>query len=79
MTYGLKRSIMAVPLLAPLLLGGCVSQGAYNALEQQNQQLRTQLADAQAHVVRLQGAIEFTVNSDLLFSSGGSEISVSLR
>ena len=59
-------------------LGGCVSQSAYDALQAKNQTLQqqldtqsAQLASAQAQVHRLQGAIKYTVNSDLLFSSGG--------
>ncbi len=64
--------------LAVLPIAGCVSQGAYDKLQAQNQDLQqqlsaqsTQLASAQAQVQRLQGAIKYTVNSDLLFRPGG--------
>jgi chemotaxis protein MotB len=44
-------------------------------LQSQNQQLQQQAAVDQAHINRLQSAIKYTVNSDLLFPSGGWEIS----
>jgi chemotaxis protein MotB len=71
-----------VALSAILSLTCCVSQGAYNELEAKNQGLQqqldtqsAQLAASQAQVQRLQGAIKYTVNSDLLFSSGGWSLS----
>ena len=76
MTYGLKRSVMLLPFVAPLLLAGCgVSQSDYDALKAQNAQLQQQLDAANAQVARLQGAIKYTVNSDLLFPSGGWQMS----
>ncbi|HUB45556.1 MAG TPA: OmpA family protein [Acetobacteraceae bacterium] len=57
------------------LLAGCVSQADYDALKTQNQQLQQQVAAQQAHITRLQGAIKYTVNSDLLFHSGSWELS----
>src|SRR5688572_23946677 len=44
-------------------------------LQSQNQQLQQQAAVDQAHINRLQSAIKYTVNSDLLFPSGDWEIS----
>ena len=44
-------------------------------LQTQNQQLTTQLADEHAQTCRLIGAIKYTVNSDLLFSSGSYKMS----
>jgi chemotaxis protein MotB len=77
MTYGLKRSVMLFPLMAPLLLAACgeVSQSDYDALKTQNQQLQQQVAAGKAEIARLQGAIKYTVNSDLLFPSGGWQMS----
>jgi chemotaxis protein MotB len=73
-----QRAIPVLALLAMVPLTGCVSQGAYDALQAKNQDLQqqlatqsAQLASAQAQVQRLQGAIKYTVNSDLLFSPGG--------
>jgi chemotaxis protein MotB len=67
---------LALPLVASvLLLGGCVSQSEYDALQTQNQQLQQQVSAQQAHIARLQSAIKYTVNSDLLFHSGSWELS----
>src|SRR5690348_5377165 len=67
-TAGTMMSIIAV------LLAACVSQQAYNALDndynQLNQQLSGEIAQQQVHIARLQGAIKVAVNSDLLFPSG---------
>jgi chemotaxis protein MotB len=89
MVHGFKRAMTAVPLIAPLVLAACVSQSAYDALQQQNQQLQSQnqqlqaqnqqlqqqVASGQAHVSRLQNAIAYTVNSDLLFPPGNWQMS----
>jgi chemotaxis protein MotB len=77
-------SVRAIPALitVAVLATGCVSQSKYDQqveanqqLQAQNQQLQGQAAAAQAQVARLQGAIRFTVNSDLLFKSGSWEMS----
>ena len=72
MTKGLSRSAWLLSLMAPVFLSACandgVSQAKYDSVVAQNQQL-------QAHVKRLQEAVKYTVNSDLLFPSGGWEIS----
>ncbi len=82
MVSSIKRYSILVPLASTMLLAGCVSQSKYDALQEQNQQLQQQvstlsgqLADSNAQVTRLQGAIKYTVNSDLLFSSGGWQMS----
>jgi len=69
-------------LLSILLLGGCVSQSVYDDLKAQNDQLQQQVASQQqqidadkAQLARLQGAIAYTVNSDLLFPPGGYHMS----
>ncbi|HTU56453.1 MAG TPA: OmpA family protein, partial [Acetobacteraceae bacterium] len=70
------RGIMLLPLVAPLALAACgVSQSDYDALKTQNQQLQQQVASDKAEITRLQGAIAYTVNSDLLFPSGGWQLS----
>ncbi|MBV9249338.1 MAG: OmpA family protein [Acetobacteraceae bacterium] len=59
--------------MSTTLLTGCgivVWQSDYDALKQQNQQLQQQLAASQQQTARLQGAIKYTVNSDLLFAPG---------
>ena len=76
MTHMLKRGVLLLPLLATVVLAGCgVSQSQYDALQAQNQQLQQQVAADQQHISRLQSAIKYTVNSDLLFPSGSWQIS----
>ncbi len=70
--------VMLIPLFAPLVLAACgggISGGDYNAVQAENQKLRQQVADQQAHIDRLRNAIDYTVESDLLFPSGGYQIS----
>ena len=81
MTYGLKRGVLLLPLIAPVLLSACVSQSKYDQLQaqyqqaqQQNSALSAQVAADKAQICRLQGAIKYTVNSDLLFPSGSWEM-----
>jgi chemotaxis protein MotB len=62
-------------LVAPLLLSACVWQSDYDKLQAENEQLKQRVTADQAQITRLQGAIKYTVNSDLLFSSGGWELS----
>ena len=82
MAYHLKRGVALLPLMASVLLSACVSQSAYDQLQAQNQQLQqqnsalsAQVAADKAQICRLQGAIKYTVNSDLLFPSGGWQMS----
>jgi chemotaxis protein MotB len=71
MTNPAKSRIMAIALLSTTCLTGCVVwKSDYDALQEQNQQLQQQVAADQAQISRLQGAIKYTVNSDLLFASG---------
>jgi chemotaxis protein MotB len=65
-----------VALLSAGLLAGCgVPESEYNTLQAQNQQLKQELAAAKEHEGRLQGAIKYTVNSQLLFASGSWRMS----
>ena len=82
MNHPLKRGALLLPFLAPVLLAGCVSEGKYDdlqaqyqQLQQQNTSLSSELASEKAQVGRLQGAIKYTANSDLLFKPGGWEMS----
>src|ERR1700719_601567 len=77
MTYRLNRGVLLFPVVAPVLLSACVSQSKYDQLEaqfqqvqQQNAALSNQVAADKAQICRLQGAIKYTVNSDLLFRPG---------
>jgi chemotaxis protein MotB len=76
-------------IAVPVLFSACVSQSAYDQLQQQNQQLQgqnqqlqaqnqqlqQQVAARQTQVSRLQNAIAYTVNSDLLFPPGSWQMS----
>jgi chemotaxis protein MotB len=68
----------ATAMLLTGILAGCVWQSTYNALEndynQLNQRLSGEISQQQVHITRLQGAIKVTVNSELLFPSGGWEM-----
>ena len=67
--HRLLRSTLLVAV--PLALTACVSQSAYDEVTAQNTQLLQQIATNKAHIGRLQDAIKYTVNSDLLFTPGG--------
>jgi chemotaxis protein MotB len=76
-----KAWLVAGLVLSPLALSGCVWKSDYDALQTQNQQLQSQnqqlqqqLAASNAQVARLQHAIAYTVNSDMLFKSGSWEM-----
>ena len=77
MTSNRTAMLAAMPLVA-LVLSACVSQSKYDdlqaqaqQLQQQNASLSAQVAAERAQITRLQGAIKYTVNSDLLFPPGG--------
>src|SRR5262245_31657070 len=74
--------VCAGSLIAAVLLSGCVGQSDYDKLQQQNTQLQQQVTAQQAQIAadqqqisRLQGAIKYTVDSDLLFPPGGWQMS----
>ena len=78
----ITRGLVAGGLLCSAVLTGCVSQSKYDQLEAENTQLRQQVGaqqqqieTSQAQVSRLQGAIKYTVNSDLLFPTGSWQMS----
>jgi chemotaxis protein MotB len=85
----LKRLLIRGSVLSTLVLAGCVSQGEYDKLQTKNTELQQQVASQsqqvsaqaadiaakQAEIDRLQGAIKYTANSDLLFKPGGWEMS----
>jgi len=82
MAFHLKRRGLLLPLMVSALLSACVSQSTYDQLQAQYQQLQqqnaalsNQVAADKAQICRLQGSIRYTVNSDLLFPSGGYQMS----
>src|SRR3954447_14860213 len=77
MNGAMTGRLTAALVVSALGLTGCVSKSKYDDLQSQNQQLQQQnasltqqLNSANAAVSRLQGAIKYVVNSDLLFASG---------
>jgi chemotaxis protein MotB len=73
-----------------LLAAGCVSQQKYEASQQRNAELEAQyqqlnetmgseIAAHELHISRMQDAIRVSLNDDLLFPSGGSEMSADAR
>ena len=69
-----------------LLMAGCVSQKTYDKSQQKNTELEQQyqelnqsmgaeVADKNMRITRMQDAIKVSVNSELLFPSGGWEMS----
>ncbi len=82
MIYRINRSLVIGSLLSAVMLAGCVSQSEYDSVKMQNKDLQDQVAAQKseiaakdAQISRLQGAIRYTVDSDLLFPPGGWEMS----
>jgi chemotaxis protein MotB len=79
MSRGKFLQAATMTFTAMLLLTSCVSQQKYDAMEahyqQLNQTMSAQIAANQMHITRLQNAIKVTVNDELLFPSGGWEMS----
>ena len=89
MSTPITKSLVAGSFFCGIVLTGCVSQGQYDLLEAQNMHLEQKvaaqsrqhsedLAQIEAHkvqITRLQGAIKYTIESDLLFPPGSWTIS----
>ena len=74
MNFRINRQIVLTSALCAFVAAGCVTKKKYEELETQNKHLQQQLAAEKAQASRLQNAIKYTVNSDLLFSPGGWEM-----
>jgi chemotaxis protein MotB len=81
----MAKSLMLGAAGAALLLAGCVSQQKYEAVQQKNSELEqeyqqlnqtmsSEVAARNIQISRMQDAIKVTVNSELLFPSGGWEM-----
>jgi chemotaxis protein MotB len=75
----MKTLLMVYVAAVALLLSGCVSQKKYDALDQEYQQLQqsmtAEVGAQKMHITRLQNAIKVSVNGELLFPSGGWQMS----
>ena len=60
---------------AALKLGACVSQSAYDQLQQQNQQLQAQNQQLQAQLSQSRAEQKFVEAGDMLFPEGGFQLS----
>ncbi len=69
---------LAGALVAPVTLGGCVTQGTYNNMLQQQQAiesaLRTEISADQVKIEQLENGIRVSMSNDLLFNSGSAEL-----
>jgi chemotaxis protein MotB len=81
----MARFLMLCAAGGALLLAGCVSQQKYEAVQQKNSDLEqeyqqlnqtmgAEVAAKNIQISRMQNAIKVTVNSELLFPSGGWEM-----
>jgi chemotaxis protein MotB len=79
-----------IGLCAALVVGGCVSQQKYDESQQKNTQLEqeyqqlnqtmgAEIAAKNMQISRMQDAIKVSVNDDLLFPSGGWEMSAAAK
>ena len=70
---------IACVAIAALLLTGCVSRQKYDELDQEYQQIEqsmgAEVGAQKMQISRLQNAVLVSVNSDLLFPSGGWQMS----
>ena len=74
MKIDLAAAARIVPLTA-LMLGACVSQGAYEKQGQELQAVRAQAAAEQAQIGKMQQQQKWVVASDVLFPEGGYQLS----
>ena len=74
MKIDLAAAVRIVPLTA-LMLGACVSQGAYEKQGQELQAVRAQAAAEQAQIGKMQQQQKWVVAGDVLFPEGGYQLS----
>jgi chemotaxis protein MotB len=85
----MKSSTLCV-LGAALLMAACVPQQKYEASQQRNAELEAQykqlndtmgseIAGHTLHISRMQDAIKVSINDELLFPSGGSDMSADAK
>jgi chemotaxis protein MotB len=78
-----KKSSIACAAAVALMLSGCVSQSKYDELDQEYQQLQqsmgAEVGAQKMQITRLQNAVRVSVDSELLFPSGGWQMSASAQ
>jgi chemotaxis protein MotB len=79
----MKKLPLIVVGVAVALLAGCVSKQKYDTLEQDyqklNQSMSAEVGAQKMQISRMQDAIKVSVNSELLFPSGGWEMSAEAK
>jgi len=76
MKLDLTAAARIIPLTA-LMLGACVSQGAYEKQGQELQAARAQAAAEQSQITKMQQEQKWVVAGDMLFPEGGYQLSPS--
>ena len=66
-----KRGLLFGPLLATMLLAGCVSESKYNALDGKYTQLQAAYGSDQAEIQMLDGKLKVTFRDEVLYPEGG--------
>ncbi|MDD4914365.1 MAG: OmpA family protein [Methylococcales bacterium] len=74
-----ENLLIACAVSSLVLLGGCVSQTKYDALEQEQQQLQSQLSADQAEITLLDGKLKVTMVDQVLFSEGGFNLNAQAK
>lgn len=74
MIINLKAAARVVPLTA-LMLGGCVSQSAYEEQGEELQAARARAAAQQSQISKMQQEQKWVVAGDVLFPEGGYQLS----
>jgi len=73
-----KSMMVGAAAIAVLSLGGCVTQGTYNNMLQQQQAiesaLRSEISADQVKIEQLENGIRVSMSNDLLFASGSAEL-----
>jgi len=69
------RAVLRIVPITALMLGGCVSQSAYDQLQAQNQQLQAQNQQLQAQLAQSRAEQKFVEAGDMLFPEGGFDLS----
>ena len=74
----LRKSFAVAPVCAVIAFTGCVTQGTYNNMLQQQQAieaaLRTEISNDQVKIEQLENGIRVSMSNDLLFNSGSAEL-----
>ena len=77
MTIGLRKFAAIAPVLAAIVLSGCVSANKFDALDAKYQQLLASYTSDQAEIQKLDGRLKVTFRDQILFPEGGFRLTTS--